>query len=136
MQSYQYRADGPDYDLGAVVFDVTGLPNASAVKEVTRIRTPEISGGFHEDFAYKHSTGRALLIATTQGNSAYAYDIELVVAGDPSKGLVGRIPNPDSTTAYRFRGYHDFYAGYDPRRTRTGSMGQAISDTTSTTSPI
>jgi hypothetical protein len=112
VQSFQFRAGGPDVDLGAVVFDVTGLPDTTRVKEVARMRTPEIPGGFHEDYAYKHSDGRALLFATTNGHSAYVYDIDLVVKGE--KGLVGKVPNPDSTSGYRFKGYHDFYVGYDP----------------------
>src|SRR5262249_8905730 len=112
VQSFQFRSGGPDVDLGAVVFDVTGLPDTTKIKEVARMRTPEIPGGFHEDYAYKHSDGRALLFATTNGHSAYVYDIDLVVKGET--GLVGKVPNPDSTSGYRFKGYHDFYVGYDP----------------------
>jgi hypothetical protein len=112
VQSFQYRQGGPDHDLGAIVFDVTGLPDTSKVKEIARIRTPEIPGGFHEDYAYKHSDGRALLFATTDGHGAYVYDIDQVAAGNTNR--LARIPNPDSTTGYRFRGYHDFYVGYDP----------------------
>ena len=111
-QSYQYRTGSPDHDLGAIVFDVTGLPDTSKVKEVARIRTPEIPGGFHEEYAYKHSDGRAMLFETTNGNSAYIYDIDKVLAGDQTPA--GKIPNPDSTSGYRFKGYHDFYVGYDP----------------------
>ncbi len=40
IQSYQFFG-GPDTDLGAVVLDVTGLPDASTVKEVGRIRAPD-----------------------------------------------------------------------------------------------
>src|SRR3954468_2547741 len=34
VQTFQFSQGGPDVDLGAVVFDVTGLPNAALVKEV------------------------------------------------------------------------------------------------------
>ena len=37
-QSYQFMQGSPDADLGAVIFDVTGLPDASKVKVVARIR--------------------------------------------------------------------------------------------------
>src|SRR5437899_319454 len=36
MQSVQFRQGGPDNDLVAIVFDVTGLPDTSKVKEVGR----------------------------------------------------------------------------------------------------
>ena len=45
---FQYGRGGPDNDLGAIVWDVTGLPDTSAIKEVARIRHPEIPGGFHD----------------------------------------------------------------------------------------
>src|SRR5688572_4707330 len=38
-QTFQFQATGPDADLGAIVFDVTGLPDTAKVKEVGRIRT-------------------------------------------------------------------------------------------------
>ena len=45
VQSLQFRQGGPDPDLGAVVLDVTELPDASTVKEVGRIREPDYPGG-------------------------------------------------------------------------------------------
>ena len=44
VQSLQFGQGGPDNDLGAVVLDVTGLPDTSKVKEVARIREPENPG--------------------------------------------------------------------------------------------
>ena len=41
VQSFQFAAGGPDADLGAIVFDVTGLPDTTTIKEVGRIRVPE-----------------------------------------------------------------------------------------------
>src|SRR3954469_25292326 len=46
-QSLQFQQGTPDEDLGAVIFDVTGLPDGSKVKEVARIRYPSAPGGFH-----------------------------------------------------------------------------------------
>ena len=110
VQSLQFRQGGPDTDLGAVVLDVTGLPDPSTVKEVARIREPEMPGGFHNIFIYKHSDGRVLLLTTIAGNFAHVYDLGKVVEGDLENALAGRIPNPNEGR----RGYHDFYAAYHP----------------------
>src|SRR5437588_648098 len=53
----QFGVSGPDADLGAVVFDVTGLPDTTKIKETGRIRAPDVPGGFHNVFAYRHSNG-------------------------------------------------------------------------------
>jgi len=50
VQSLQFGGGGPDRDLGAVVLDVEGLPDASTVREVARIREPQLPGGFHNIF--------------------------------------------------------------------------------------
>ncbi|GIV58088.1 MAG: hypothetical protein KatS3mg042_1001 [Rhodothermaceae bacterium] len=110
VQSLQFRQGGPNADLGAVVLDVTGLPDPSTVKEVARIREPEKPGGFHNIFVYKHSNGRVLLFATTSGPTAHVYDLGKVVEGDGANALVGEVPNPNQGR----RGYHDFYVGYHP----------------------
>ena len=111
VQSYQYTPNGLDGDLGMSVFDVTGLPDTSKVKEVARVRTPDTRGGFHEIFAYKHSSGRALVFTTGGNPGARVYDIGKTVSGDPEFGMVARVPNPTDPA----RGsYHDFYVGFDP----------------------
>src|SRR4029077_7771497 len=74
-QSFQFQQGTPDADLGAVVFDVTGLPDGSKVKEVARIRYPQSPGGFHNPFAYKHSDGRVLYFATVNEPKALIYDL-------------------------------------------------------------
>ena len=51
VQSLQFRQGGPDADMGAVVLDVTDLPDR--IEEVARIRTPDDPGGFHNIFIYK-----------------------------------------------------------------------------------
>ena len=43
-QSFQFMQGSPDADLGAVIFDVTGLPDSSKVKVVARIRYPAVAG--------------------------------------------------------------------------------------------
>ncbi|NIW38614.1 MAG: hypothetical protein GWN32_19810, partial [Gemmatimonadetes bacterium] len=47
VQSVQFGQGGPDHDLGAVIFDVTDLPDVSKIEEVGRIREPETPRGFH-----------------------------------------------------------------------------------------
>jgi hypothetical protein len=116
VQSMSFRQGGPDNDLGAVVFDVTGLPDPTTVREVGRIRAPDTPGGFHNIYAYKHSTGRVLLFATTESplsvpHGANVYDMELFLQGDADYGLVSRIPLPEPRGAAR--GYHDAFVGYD-----------------------
>ena len=114
-QSYQFMQGSPDADLGAVIFDVTGLPDASTVKVVARIRYPQSPGGFHNTFAYKHSDGRVLYFATVNQPQALVYDLAKVVAGAPeSSWLVGTVPNPTPFKQISTGGYHDFYVGYDP----------------------
>jgi hypothetical protein len=114
-QSFQFQQGTPDEDLGAVVFDVTGLPDSSKVKVVARIRYPASPGGFHNTFAYKHSDGRALYFATVNAQKALVYDLSKVVGGgDPSTWLIGEVPNPTPMKQIGAGGYHDFYVGYDP----------------------
>ncbi len=143
ISSFQFTQGGPDTDLGAIVFDVTGLPDTSKIKEVGRIREPGAPGGFHEDYSYKHSSGAALLFATTQSPFAHIYDIDRFVAGDPKQGLVGRIENPtppDAAPGQVFRGWHDFYVGYDPathqdRFYGAGAGGYFVFDVTNVAQP-
>ncbi len=114
-QSFQFSQGSPDEDLGAVIFDVTGLPDASKVKVVARIRYPDAPGGFHNTFAYKHSDGRALYFATVGQAKALVYDLDRVVRGDdPGTWLIGAVPNPTPLQQLGAGGYHDFYVGYDP----------------------
>ncbi|MDP2577619.1 MAG: hypothetical protein Q8W48_07880 [Candidatus Palauibacterales bacterium] len=123
VQSMQFNAGGADHDLGAVVFDVTGLPDPKKVKEIGRIREPETPRGFHNIFIYKHSDGRVLLFSTVSGPFANVYDLGIFVRDGPEHARVARIPIPDSPEmAARqaanpdrsVRAYHDMYAGYDP----------------------
>ncbi len=110
VQSYQFGQGGPDDDLGAIILDVTGLPDASTVKEVARIREPELPGGFHNIFVYKHSNDKVLLLSTVSGPFAHVYDLGLAVKNKGKDALIAKIPNtvgPESS-----RGYHDFYVGY------------------------
>jgi hypothetical protein len=113
-QSFQFFQGGPDADLGAIVFDVTGLPDPKKVKEVARIRFQQASGGFHNMFAYKHSDGRALLFTHTNLPQANVYDLDRIVSGAPdSTWLVGTIPNPTPEKSIFSGGYHDFYVAFD-----------------------
>lgn len=117
VQSVQFNQGGPDADLGAIVFDVTGLPDASKIREIGRIRAPDTPGGFHNIYIYKHSDGRPLLFTTTNGPHANVYDLAKVAEGDVEGALAGRVLVPENPY-WALRGgnasYHDFYVAYDP----------------------
>ena len=140
-QSFQFQQGSPDADLGAVVFDVTGLPDPSKVKVVARIRYPQSPGGFHNTFAYKHSDGRALLFVTINQSKALIYDLDKVVSGaDASTWLVGEVPNPTPFRQIGGGGYHDFYLAYDPATKQdkfygAGLGGYSVWDVTKTQAP-
>ena len=108
--SIQFRQGGPDADLGAIIFDVTGLPDVSTFKEVARIQGPQELGGFHNIYVYKHSNGRPLLFSTTSSPTAHVYDLGYVVEGRMDEALVAEVPVPMESA----RAYHDFYIGYHP----------------------
>ncbi len=137
VQSLQFGQGGPDTDLGAVVLDVTGLPDASTVREVARIREPEMPGGFHNIFIYKHSNGRVYLFTTARAPGALVYDLGRVVDGDLANARVGMVPIPSTDGS---GGYHDFYVGYHPdtdedRFYGGGTGGYFIYDVSDVTAP-
>ncbi len=128
VQCFQFNQGSPDADLGAIVFDVTGLPDITKIREVGRIRAPNsaissgtaarcggtpgcsIPGGFHNVFPYRHSDGRTLLFTTTlSGTYASIYDMAKFLAGAPDQGFISRVPVPGATGRY-----HDFVVAYDP----------------------
>jgi hypothetical protein len=112
--SFQFQQGGPDTDLGAIVWDVTGLPDVKTIKEVGRIRMPDNPGGFHESFTYKHSNGTPMLFTTASGAPfANVFDMDKFLRGEPA--LIGRVPVPEGASPTGNRGYHDFYLGYDPQ---------------------
>ena len=117
VQSLQFGQGGPNADLGAVVLDVTDLPDASSVREAGPIRAPDQPGGFHNIFVYKHTNGRVLLFATVRGPYAHVYDLGYLVDGvggeDGQDALVAQVP-VGSESDSPMRGYHDLYVGYHP----------------------
>ncbi len=138
VQSFQFQQGGPDADLGAIVWDVTGLPDVSTITEVGRIREPDLPGGFHNMFMYKHSSGRALLVTTVRGSKANIYDMDRFIAGDENNGFIGEVPVPDAGLGPG--GYHDFYLGYDPSTGQdkfygAGSGGYHVYDITTPETP-
>jgi hypothetical protein len=115
VQSLQFGTGGPNSDMGAVVLDVTGLPDPNTVKEVARIRKPDMPGGFHNIFIYKHSNNRVYLFTTARAPGALIYDLGMIVEGKLDDALVGMVPVPESSLGSGSgRGYHDFYVGYHP----------------------
>ncbi len=120
VQSVQLRQGGPNADVGAIVFDMTDLPDR--IHEVGRIRQSDTPGGFHNIFMYKHSSGAPLLFATS-GPQAKVFDMAKFIDGtatemeavlqDENRALVGKIPVPQTENMWS-RGYHDFYVAYHP----------------------
>jgi hypothetical protein len=142
FNGFQFRKGGPDADLGAILWDVTGLPDTSKIKEVARIRVPEAPGGFHEARSYKHSNGQSLVFTTSESPVARVYDIDRIVSGDAKGGLVGKIPTAwnDTTFMGQSRGYHDMYMGYEPvthqdRFYGAGAGGYYVYDVTDLANP-
>ena len=111
LQSTQFGSGGPDSEVAGVVFDVTGLPDVSQVREVRRFRVPDSPGGFHNIFIYKHSDGRVILFATSSGTKLY--DLGQFVSGADDQGLIGTIDVP-ANPGDLSTGYHDLYAMFDP----------------------
>ncbi len=113
----QFQQGTPDADLGAVIADVTGLPDTSKIRIVARIKAPDAPGGFHMMFPYKHSDGHTYLFTTVIAPHANVYDLEKVLSGgDPALWKVAEVPIPDTrtTTILGLQAYHDFYIAYDP----------------------
>ena len=140
-QSFQILNGSPKTEVGAIVFDVTGLPDTTKVKEVRRLLLPENPGGVHNLFTYKHSDGRVLLITTSTGPFATIWDMGKFVAGSPDQGFIAKIPIPDGASAAAASGqsqgrpatantngtYHDFYVAYDPATKQDKFYGAAWS---------
>lgn len=141
VQSLQFGQGGPNSDLGAVILDVTGLPDPSTVREVARIREPEMPGGFHNIFIYKHSNDRVYLFTTANAPGALVYDLGMIAEGDLENARVGLVPVPESALGTGSgRGYHDFYVGYHPdtgedRFYGGGTGGYYIYDVSSVEAP-
>ena len=115
VQSLQFGQGGPGAELGAVILDVTGLPDPELVREVARIETPDFPGGFHNIFIYKHSNDRVYLFTTASAPGALVYDLGMIVDGDLDNSRVGMVPVPESPLGSGTgRGYHDFYVGFHP----------------------
>jgi len=112
IQSLQFRQGGPNADLGGVVLDVTDLPDPESVREVARIREPDLPGGFHNIFVYKHSNDRVYLFATVNGPYANIYDLGTLIDEGPENALAGQVPVPGGESGRS--GYHDFYVAYHP----------------------
>ena len=93
--SFQFGQGGPNADLGAIVFDVTGLPDVSTFREVARIQGPGELAGFHNAYVYRHSNGRALLFSTE-------YQYAPLRIFDLKPGLDGEVSNINEPIAAWF----------------------------------
>ena len=138
VQSVQFNQGGPNSAMGAVVFDVTGLPDPTTVKEVARIQAPRQPNGFHNIFIYTHTSGRVLLFATTEGSAVNVYDLGNVVEDRPNDALIATVPAGPG--ANPMASYHDMYVAYhvDSEQDRfygAGTGGYYVYNLTDITNP-
>jgi len=142
VHNMQFGQGGPNADVGAVVLDVTGLPDTTRIREVGFIKTPDTKGGFHNSFAYKHSDGRVILFATGGDPGGRIYDMEKFLAGDPAFGMLRKLPHPDGgAPGGRGAGYHDYYVAYHPASKRdllygAGANGYYVYDVSRPEEPV
>ena len=120
VKGFSFGPESPDPDLGAVVFDVTGLPDVSTIREVGQIQGEGARRVTHV-FPYKHSDGRVLMFTTPRAPHANAYDMDKFLSGDANQGLIGRVPVPGAAApvqgqdgSTRGASYHDTYVAFDP----------------------
>ncbi len=96
--------DAAESNIGAVVFDVTEPPD---IRETARIST---QGGYRALFAYRHSSGSSLLLATG-GGTLDVYDVADIL--QEHLAPVARIETPDLPQTAE-SGFDNVFAGYEP----------------------
>ena len=100
-QAYQGETDAAI--PAAIIFDVTALPYAPEAARITMTR------GLRALFAYKHSDGRALLLATG-GDALRIYDLASLLNG--RRGHIATLQTPEDVQDDK--GFDDVFAGFDP----------------------
>ena len=103
IQGFQFSQGSPDADLGAIVFDVTGLPMSSTIKEVGRILAPTSavsSGTRAPTVAVVQRGARCRVAFTTYSRTA------TLTAGRSSSRRRSRVPTPPSSTWASFSRRH------------------------------
>ncbi len=103
-QAFQHATDKALSDLGAIIFDVSG---GLRINEVVRIKA---QGGYESLFAYRHSNGRSLLLASG-GGSIYVYDLEVVV--EEGGALAATVATPSQLETSE-TGFDNVFAGFEP----------------------
>jgi hypothetical protein len=139
-KTVQFNVGSAHDSLGLIVYDVTGLPNPSSVKEVAHIGS--IGARVVHVFPYRHSDGRTLLVTTpTVGAYAQIYDAEKLLSSGAEAALLSKVPIPDEVNLKSFtRAYHDTYVQYDPATRQdklygAGTGGFHVFDITKPESP-
>ncbi len=140
VQGFQFAPGTLDADLGAVIVDVTGLPDTTKIREVARIRVPETPGGFRDLFTYKHSSGRPLLFAAVNASRALVYDLDLAAQGKIAEAQVGTVPIPEAPGISGPSGYTSINVQFDALTSRdrfygAGRGGYYVYDVTQIAAP-
>ena len=117
MQSFQLQPGTPDADLGAVIANVTGLPDTSKIKIVARIRCARDAGRLSQhvrlqalrracapvhDRRLRHAPTSRISPKWSQAATRRVEDRRGPGARHAETTMLGR------------SGYHDFYIAYDP----------------------
>ncbi len=97
------------------------------MKEVGRLLAPDTPMGFHNVFAYKHSSGRVLLFATTMSPAVNIYDMEKFLVGERVTSLVGKVVNPNPSEIIPM-GFHEMYVAYDPTTRQDKFYGPGLNN--------
>jgi hypothetical protein len=139
-KTVQFNKGSPHDSLGLIVFDVTGLPDPTKVKEVAHIGS--IGARVVHVFPYKHSDGRVLLITTpTVGAYGQIYDARKLISQGAQQALLAQVDIPPDVNIKQItRGFHDTYAQYDPATKQdklygAGSGGFGVYDITKPETP-
>ena len=138
----RFGQGSPDADLGAIVFDVTGLPDTDQVKEVAPDPEPGSPGGFHDELRLQAFQRRALLFTTIRRPMRqHLRHRQVVAAGDAERRARSRRSRSRSSPdAYRSAATTTSTSPTTRRPTRTsstapGSGGYYVYDITDLKNP-
>ncbi len=105
-----FQVEGTHYLALASDAPALMILDVSSLAAVQPVATLKRSDGYHALFAYKHSSGRALLFATS-GGPVEAFDIEDLLSGQ-SAPLIA-IDTPADVPAAT-KGFDQAFAGFEP----------------------
>ncbi len=109
IQAFQFSEGSALAEVGAVVIDVTDLPNTDGLREVARLTSPM---GFNSLFVYRHADGRTLLLASG-GADLQVYDLNILIQSGPENAQVTTLETPPQLDP-KAKGFDYAFAGFHP----------------------